>query len=80
MLLPVFQSLFSLVLYVSISSCSHVHFEIDLTWETEAPDGNPRQMILTNRQFPGPALELDFGDEVEVWRVAGVASSLTKQL
>ena len=54
------------ILNASISLCSLVRFGINLTWEANAPDGNPRQMILMNGQFPGPALELDFGDEVEV--------------
>ena len=54
------------LLHTSISLCSLVHFNVDLTWDTTTPDGNARQMILTNRQFPGPALELDYGDEVEV--------------
>ena len=53
----------------SLSLCSRVHFEANLTWETRAPDGNPRQIILTNGQFPGPALELDYGDEVEVKKI-----------
>ena len=61
-----FHTLFSLVLYASSSFCSLVPFDVDLTWESKAPDGNARQMILTNGQFPGPTLELDYGDEVEV--------------
>ncbi len=64
-----FSSALYLVHYASISLCSLVHFKVDLTWETNAPDGNPRQMILTNGQFPGPVLELNFGDEVEVGRI-----------
>jgi hypothetical protein len=42
-----------------------VPFVITLTWGTVAPDGVPRKAILTNGQFPGPALYLDQGDEVE---------------
>ncbi|GAB1315221.1 Multicopper oxidase [Madurella fahalii] len=41
-------------------------FELTLTWEVYAPDGRAREMILVNGQFPGPTLEIDQGDEVEV--------------
>lgn len=41
-------------------------FELNLTWETGAPDGFERQQILVNDQFPGPPLFIDEGDEVEV--------------
>ena len=65
-----FHTVLSFILLASFSLCSLVHFDVDLTWETRAPDGNPRQMILTNEQFPGPVLELDYGDEVEVEKFA----------
>ena len=55
-----------LLAYVPLSLCAHVFFEINLTWETRAPDGQPRNVILTNGQFPGPQLNLDYGDDVEV--------------
>lgn len=41
-------------------------FDLTLTWEKHAPDGFSKYMILTNGQFPGPTLELDQGDDVEV--------------
>ncbi|GKT49756.1 laccase abr2 [Colletotrichum spaethianum] len=41
-------------------------FELTLTWEKHAPDGFEKDMILTNGQFPGPVLEMDYGDDVEV--------------
>ena len=41
-------------------------FELDLTWETRAPDGVPRKMILVNGQSPGPPLNIKEGDDVEV--------------
>ncbi|AEO69834.1 4c3f7579-281f-413b-9b04-61e62d660a29 [Thermothielavioides terrestris] len=41
-------------------------FDLTLTWETHAPDGRSREMILVNGQFPGPTLEIDQGDEVLV--------------
>jgi FtsP/CotA-like multicopper oxidase with cupredoxin domain len=42
-----------------------VKFEIELTWADFAPDGFTRKTILMNGQFPGPALEVDEGDDVE---------------
>lgn len=30
------------------SLCANVHFEISLTWEQGAPDGQSRDMIYTN--------------------------------
>jgi FtsP/CotA-like multicopper oxidase with cupredoxin domain len=43
-----------------------VNFDLDLTWQKGAPDGNLREMIFMNDQFPGPELRLDQGDNVEV--------------
>lgn len=44
----------------------NIHFDLDLTWQKGAPDGNVREMIFMNDQFPGPELRLDQGDDVEV--------------
>ncbi|OAA56172.1 multicopper oxidase [Niveomyces insectorum RCEF 264] len=41
-------------------------FELTLTWENHAPDGFVKKMILINGQFPGPLLEMNYGDDVEV--------------
>jgi FtsP/CotA-like multicopper oxidase with cupredoxin domain len=41
-------------------------FDLTLTWEKHAPDGFERDMILINGQFPGPLLEMDEDDYVEV--------------
>ncbi|CAI7620928.1 unnamed protein product [Penicillium glandicola] len=41
-------------------------FELNLTWDTKAPDGVERQQALINGQFPGPPLIFDEGDNVEV--------------
>lgn len=43
-----------------------VQFELNLTWQKGAPDGNVRDMIFMNDQFPGPELRFDQGDDVEV--------------
>lgn len=42
-------------------------FNLTLTWEVGAPDGFERPMYKINGQFPGPLLELDEGDDVEVF-------------
>jgi FtsP/CotA-like multicopper oxidase with cupredoxin domain len=41
-------------------------FELNVTWESWAPDGVQRQQTLINGQFPGPPLIMDEGDDVEV--------------
>jgi len=51
---------------VSLASAKNVHFDLNLTWKTGAPDGNAREMIFMNDQFPGPELRIDQGDDVEV--------------
>jgi FtsP/CotA-like multicopper oxidase with cupredoxin domain len=43
-----------------------VQFELNLTWQKGAPNGNVRDMIFMNDQFPGPELRFDQGDDVEV--------------
>lgn len=44
---------------------STVRFEINLTWEDWVVAGKTRKTILTNGQFPAPALRLKQGDNVE---------------
>src|SRR5450755_3734662 len=56
----------SLAVPTSSHSPSHVRFELDLTWEPFNPDGFTRNTILMNGQLPGPPLEVDEGDNVEV--------------
>ncbi|KAJ6103637.1 hypothetical protein N7486_003859 [Penicillium sp. IBT 16267x] len=41
-------------------------FELNLTWESWAPDGVAREQFLVNGQFPGPPLIMDEGDNIEV--------------
>lgn len=41
-------------------------FELNLTWESGAPDGVAREQFLINGQFPGPPLYMDEGDNIEV--------------
>jgi FtsP/CotA-like multicopper oxidase with cupredoxin domain len=41
-------------------------FNLTLTWEKGAPDGFERNMFKINGQFPGPLLEMNEGDHVEI--------------
>jgi FtsP/CotA-like multicopper oxidase with cupredoxin domain len=45
------------------------YFKLELTWGRGAPDGHERGMIFINGQYPGPLLEIQQGDwvEIEVW-------------
>lgn len=47
------------------SACDR-KFELTLTWERYAPDGFARDIVLINGQHPGPVLEMNQGDNVEV--------------
>ncbi|KAJ5759775.1 Multicopper oxidase type 2 [Penicillium odoratum] len=49
-----------------LAAAKLVQFDLDLTWQKGAPDGNVREMVFMNGQFPGPELRLDQGDDVEV--------------
>jgi hypothetical protein len=50
-----------------VALCSNpVVFPLTLTWEKGAPDGFERYQIYMNGEFPGPKLELNEGDDVEV--------------
>lgn len=51
---------------VPLAWAKQVHFDLDLTWQKGAPDGNVRELIFMNEQFPGPELRLEQGDDVEV--------------
>jgi FtsP/CotA-like multicopper oxidase with cupredoxin domain len=42
------------------------HFRLELTWGKGAPDGHERDMIFTNGQYPGPLLDIQQDDWVEI--------------
>jgi FtsP/CotA-like multicopper oxidase with cupredoxin domain len=65
------MKLFTLLCLVGLGSAlpsleSPKRFELNLTWDTRAPDGVERKQALVNGQFPGPPLLMDEGDNVEV--------------
>lgn len=43
-----------------------VREELTLVWERGAPNGQPRDVIMMNGQFPGPTFVWDEDDDVEV--------------
>lgn len=51
-----------------------VRESLRITWEEGAPNGQRREFIHTNGQFPSPTLVWDEGDDVEV----GVTSPTTQ--
>ncbi|CAO2655528.1 Nn.00g043310.m01.CDS01 [Neocucurbitaria sp. VM-36] len=53
----------SLVAGTLASSCN---FKLELTWGKGSPDGYERDMIFINGQYPGPLLEIQQDDWVEV--------------
>jgi FtsP/CotA-like multicopper oxidase with cupredoxin domain len=42
------------------------YFKLELTWGQGAPDGHERGMIFINGQYPGPLLDIQQGDWVEI--------------
>jgi FtsP/CotA-like multicopper oxidase with cupredoxin domain len=43
-----------------------LYFKLELTWGRGAPDGHERSMIFINGQHPGPLLDIQQGDWVEI--------------
>jgi FtsP/CotA-like multicopper oxidase with cupredoxin domain len=62
-----FQTLAAFLRAMPSAWIKQLHFHLDLTWQKCAPDGNMREIIFMNDQFPGPELRLnqDDGDNVE---------------
>jgi hypothetical protein len=56
-----------LSLCICISSAKFVRETLEYTWETGAPNGGePRELVFTNGQFPGPDLVWDEDDDIQV--------------
>lgn len=43
-----------------------------ITWKDGAPNGQSRELIHTNGQFPGPALVWDEDDDIEACTLSNV--------
>jgi hypothetical protein len=51
---------------VKTTRSGHRRFQLDITWETKAPDGYSKPQVLINGQSPGPLIHVTQGDSVEV--------------
>jgi FtsP/CotA-like multicopper oxidase with cupredoxin domain len=54
------------LLHAAVVCAAASHYKFELTWGTGAPDGHDRKMIFINGEYPGPLLEAQQGDWVEV--------------
>ncbi|KAJ8119084.1 hypothetical protein OPT61_g78 [Boeremia exigua] len=64
-----FAMLSSLILCLSFAAAAFAgqcNFNLELTYGKGSPDGYERDMIFINGQYPGPHLEIQQGDWVEV--------------
>ncbi|KAF1931350.1 multicopper oxidase [Didymella exigua CBS 183.55] len=60
-------SVFTLCLSLAaVALAGHGHFKLELTWGPGSPDGYTRDMIFINGQYPGPLLELQQDDWIEI--------------
>jgi FtsP/CotA-like multicopper oxidase with cupredoxin domain len=50
----------------AVAFAGQCHFKLELTWGTGSPDGYTRDMIFVNGEYPGPLLEIQQGDWVEI--------------
>ncbi|KAH7348022.1 multicopper oxidase-domain-containing protein [Pyrenochaeta sp. MPI-SDFR-AT-0127] len=58
-----------LLLWLSLAAVTlagSCHFKLELTWGKGSPDGFERDMIFVNGQYPGPLLEIEQDDWVEI--------------
>ena len=62
--------MFSLIaLWLSLTAVTlagSCNFKLELTWGKGSPDGYERDMIFINGQYPGPLLEIQQDDWVEI--------------
>jgi hypothetical protein len=49
-----------------VASAGSCHFKLELTWGKGSPDGFERDMIFINGQYPGPVLDIQQDDWVEI--------------
>lgn len=52
--------------FVVIAIAGQFHFKLELTFKPGSPDGYERDMIFINGQYPGPLLEIQQDDWVEI--------------
>ncbi|KAF2093011.1 hypothetical protein NA57DRAFT_69387 [Rhizodiscina lignyota] len=61
----------------SFTVASKVAKTLRLSWENGSPNGQSRDMIFVNGQFPGPNLVFDEGDEVEITVLNDMPKNIT---
>ena len=50
----------------AVVTAGQSHFKLELTFGSGTPDGFERDMVFINGQHPGPLLEVEQGDWVEI--------------
>lgn len=53
-------------LLIGFALAHNRNFRLQLTWEKGSPDGFERDMVFINRKYPGPLLEAQQGEWVDV--------------
>ena len=61
-----FSLLISCLSLAAVAIAGQSHFKLELTFGPGSPDGFERDMIFINGQYPGPLLEVQQGDWVEI--------------
>jgi FtsP/CotA-like multicopper oxidase with cupredoxin domain len=56
----------SFLFFAAVTFAGQCHFKLELTFGPGSPDGFDRDMIFINGQFPGPLLEIQQDDWVEI--------------
>ncbi|KAL7898769.1 multicopper oxidase domain-containing protein [Trichoderma sp. SZMC 28014] len=64
-------------LFYSTAWAKTVYETLRITWEEGAPNGQSRELIHTNGQFPSPTLVWDEGDDVEITVINDMAKNVT---
>lgn len=60
------SSITTWLLYAAVAFAANHHYTLELTWDVGEPDGHEREMIFINGDYPGPLLEAQQGDWMEV--------------
>jgi hypothetical protein len=64
----------SILLLCHVSLCKVVREVLTLTWEEGAPNGQVREMVKMNGQFPGPNFIWEEDDDIEVYSLGSFHS------
>lgn len=64
--MSVLSAVTALLIWLGLVQAKLVRETLEFTWGEGAPNGVPRQMVLTNGRYPGPDLVFDEDDDVEV--------------